>query len=71
MGWNSWNCYGPTVEEHEVKANADFMAEKLEQIDIHIMRRITKLAFENKLPVKRSYGITAEQTLRETQHITY
>lgn len=25
MGWNSWDCYGPTVEEHEVKANADYM----------------------------------------------
>jgi hypothetical protein len=29
MGWNSWDCYGPTIEEHEVKANADYMAEKL------------------------------------------
>jgi len=29
MGWNSWDCYGPTVEEHEVYANADYMAEKL------------------------------------------
>lgn len=29
MGWNSWDCYGPTVEEHEVKANADYMAENL------------------------------------------
>ena len=29
MGWNSWDCYGPTVEEPEVKANADYMAEKL------------------------------------------
>ncbi len=29
MGWNSWDCYGPTVEEHEVKANTDYMAEKL------------------------------------------
>lgn len=29
MGWNSWDCYGPTVEEAEVKANADYMAEKL------------------------------------------
>lgn len=29
MGWNSWDCYGPTVEEHEVKANADYMAAKL------------------------------------------
>lgn len=29
MGWNSWDCYGPTVEEHEVRANADYMAEHL------------------------------------------
>ncbi len=29
MGWNSWDCYGPTVEEHEVKANADYMSEHL------------------------------------------
>ena len=31
MGWNSWDCYGPTVEEHEVKANADYMAAHLKQ----------------------------------------
>ncbi len=29
MGWNSWDCYGPTVTEAEVKANADYMARKL------------------------------------------
>lgn len=29
MGWNSWDCYGPTVEEHEVKANADYMEKHL------------------------------------------
>ena len=29
MGWNSWDCYGPTVIESEVKANADYMAEYL------------------------------------------
>ncbi|KAA6324180.1 Alpha-galactosidase A, partial [termite gut metagenome] len=29
MGWNSWDCYGPTVEENEVKANADYMAKYL------------------------------------------
>jgi len=29
MGWNSWDCYGPTVVEQEVKDNADYMAEKL------------------------------------------
>ncbi|HVO44612.1 MAG TPA: glycoside hydrolase family 27 protein [Aggregatilineales bacterium] len=26
LGWNSWDCYGPSVTEAEVKANADFMA---------------------------------------------
>ncbi|WP_337084868.1 glycoside hydrolase family 27 protein [Elizabethkingia anophelis] len=31
MGWNSWDCYGPTVEEHEVKANADYMATHLKK----------------------------------------
>lgn len=29
MGWNSWDCYGPTVTEAEVKANADYMASHL------------------------------------------
>ena len=28
-GWNSWDCYGPTVVESEVKANADYMAKYL------------------------------------------
>jgi hypothetical protein len=31
MGWNSWDCYGPTVTEAEVKANADYMAKHLKQ----------------------------------------
>lgn len=29
MGWNSWDCYGTTVTEHEVLANARFLAEHL------------------------------------------
>jgi alpha-galactosidase len=29
MGWNSWDCYGPTVTEQEVLANAEFMAGNL------------------------------------------
>ena len=29
MGWNSWDCYGTTVTEDEVLANARFMAEQL------------------------------------------
>ncbi|WP_228853007.1 NPCBM/NEW2 domain-containing protein [Aegicerativicinus sediminis] len=29
MGWNSWDCFGPSVIEDEVKANADYMAKNL------------------------------------------
>jgi alpha-galactosidase len=31
MGWNSWDCFGPTVTEQEVKANADYMATNLKK----------------------------------------
>ena len=31
LGWNSWDCYGPTVVESEVKANADYMAAHLKK----------------------------------------
>ncbi len=31
MGWNSWDCYGPTVVESEVKANADYMSKYLKK----------------------------------------
>ena len=31
MGWNSWDCYGPTVVESEVKANADYLAKNLKE----------------------------------------
>ncbi|MCA9300104.1 MAG: glycoside hydrolase family 27 protein, partial [Phycisphaerales bacterium] len=29
MGWNSWDCYGSSVNEAEVRANADYMAANL------------------------------------------
>jgi hypothetical protein len=29
MGWNSWDCYGTTVTEDEVLANAEFMRDHL------------------------------------------
>ena len=31
MGWNSWDSYGTTVTEAEVRANADYMAQRLKQ----------------------------------------
>lgn len=29
MGWNSWDCYGASVTEEEVRGNASYMAEHL------------------------------------------
>lgn len=31
MGWNSWNCYGASVTEEEVRGNAEYMAKHLKQ----------------------------------------
>jgi alpha-galactosidase len=31
MGWNSWDSYGPTVTEQEVRANADYMSTHLKK----------------------------------------
>ena len=32
MGWNSWDCYGTTVTEEEVLANARFLADHLADV---------------------------------------
>jgi hypothetical protein len=31
MGWNSWDCYGASVNEAQLRGNAAFVAEKLKQ----------------------------------------
>lgn len=31
MGWNSWDCYGAAVNEAQVRANAEYMAENLKE----------------------------------------
>lgn len=31
MGWNSWDCYGAAVNEAQVRANAEYMAEHLKE----------------------------------------
>lgn len=31
MGWNSWDCYGASVREQEVLANAQYMAANLKE----------------------------------------
>lgn len=31
LGWNSWDCYGASVTESEVRGNAEYMAEHLKE----------------------------------------
>lgn len=31
MGWNSWDCYGPAVNEEQLMGNAEYMAGNLKQ----------------------------------------
>lgn len=31
MGWNSWDCYGASVNEETVRKNADYMAKRLKK----------------------------------------
>ena len=31
MGWNSWDCYGATVTEEEVRGNANYMAKHMKE----------------------------------------
>ncbi|MBE5786396.1 MAG: glycoside hydrolase family 27 protein [Clostridiales bacterium] len=31
MGWNSWDCYGPSVTEENTQKNADYMAKYLKE----------------------------------------
>ncbi|WP_281765134.1 glycoside hydrolase family 27 protein [Neptunitalea lumnitzerae] len=59
MGWNSWDCYGPTVTEKEVKANADYMSEHLKNygweyvvVDIRWFVENTKAAGYNQTDPK-------------------
>jgi hypothetical protein len=55
MGWNSWDCYGASVTEEEVRANAEYMAENMKQfgweyviVDIQWYEPNAKLSFYNK-----------------------
>ena len=31
MGWNSWDCFGASVTEEDVRKNAEYMAENLKE----------------------------------------
>ncbi|MBO0979661.1 glycoside hydrolase family 27 protein [Microbacterium sp. SD291] len=59
MGWNSWDCYGTTVTEAEVLANAEFMAE-------HLLRYgwdMVVVDIDWADPTARSHGYNADAPL--------
>lgn len=31
MGWNSWDCYGASVTEEEIRGNAEYMAKNMKE----------------------------------------
>src|SRR5262245_24231452 len=47
MGWNSWDAYGQSVTEAEVKANADYMAQNLKQFGWEYMIIDVRWALQN------------------------
>jgi alpha-galactosidase len=59
MGWNSWDCFGTSVTEAEVKANADYMAAHLKQ---HGWRYIV-VDIQWSEPDPRSHGYRADAAL--------
>lgn len=59
MGWNSWDCYGTTVTEAEVIANAEFMAEHLLRFGWDMI--VVDIDWAD--PTARSHGYNADAPL--------
>lgn len=64
MGWNSWDCYGTTVTEAEVLANAEFMAQNLL---VHGWDTIV-IDIDWSDPTARSHGYNADAPLAIDEH---
>lgn len=64
MGWNSWDCYGTTVTEAEVMANAEFMAEHLAEHGWDTV--VVDIDWSD--PTARSHGYNADAPLRLDDH---
>ena len=63
MGWNSWDCYGASVTEETVKANARFMAEKLKVLETENKQIRKEIEKKIKLltKVKETQGLIEEE----------
>lgn len=64
MGWNSWDCYGTTVTEAEVIANAEFMAAHLREYGWDTI--IVDIDWAD--PTARSHGYNADAPLHLDAH---
>src|SRR5215468_8085937 len=58
MGWNSWDCYGTTVTEAEVKANADYMAKHLASHGWHYV--VVDIQWSEQAPKSHGYRPNAD-----------
>jgi hypothetical protein len=63
MGWNSWLCYGMSVSEDEVRANAYYMAEKLAKHGWKYV--VIDIRWSEPNPMPHGYRMSAELTLDE------
>jgi hypothetical protein len=64
MGWNSWDCYGTTVTEAEVLANAEFMAQHLLPYGWDTV--VVDIDWSD--PTARSHGYNADAPLAMDAH---
>jgi hypothetical protein len=55
MGWNSWDVYGSSVTEGEVKANADYMAQNLKSLGWNYV--VVDIRWTDQNPGAHSYNI--------------
>jgi alpha-galactosidase len=54
MGWNSWDVYGSSVTEAEVKTNADYMAENLKSLGWNYI--VVDIRWTDQNPGQHSYN---------------
>lgn len=63
MGWNSWDVYGLSVTENEVRANADYMATNLKQFGWEYV--VVDIRWTVQNPASNYYNTNAIYTLDE------
>jgi alpha-galactosidase len=68
MGWNSWDSYGTTVTEAEVKANADLMAAKMKSHGWEYI--VVDIQWSDPQAKAHGYRANAELTMDDQGRLT-